>query len=203
VNLTRKAQDLVKNNFSLEDALPTQMPIYVNSGVYLFGVTALSALAMLILTGVVMAAFGPGWYHRGGIGHFVNSMHFWSVQLLFGAIVLHMITKFFMAAWRDGRRKTWMVGALTFAVTIVTELTGFLSQTNWDSQWIAVQAKDAMNAMGVGAFFNTMNTGQVLTLHVGVLPLVVIMMVGLHIVLVRHDSPVKPIEVEARHEQAD
>jgi hypothetical protein len=31
----------------------------------------------------------------------------------------------------------------------------------------------------------------------------VMMMVGLHIVLVRHDSPVKPIEVEARDEQAD
>jgi quinol-cytochrome oxidoreductase complex cytochrome b subunit len=203
VNITRKAQDLVNNNFSLEDALPTQMPIYVNSGAYLFGVTALSALGMLILTGIVMAVFGPGWYHRAGIGHFVNSMHFWSVQLLFGAIVLHMSTKFFMAAWRDGRRKTWMVGALTFAVVIITEMTGFLSQTNWDSQWIAVQAKDAMNAMGVGAFFNTMNTGQVLTLHVGVLPLAVMMMVGLHIVLVRHDSPVKPIEVEARNEQAD
>ena len=123
--------------------------------------------------------------------------------MLFGAIVLHMITKFFMAAWRDGRWKTWMAGVLTFAVVILTEMTGFLSQTNWDSQWIAVQAKDAMNAMGVGAFFNTMNTGQVLTLHVGVLPLAVMMMVGLHLVLVRRDSPVKPIEVEVPDEQAD
>jgi ubiquinol-cytochrome c reductase cytochrome b subunit len=85
----------------------------------------------------------------------------------------------------------------------LTEMTGFLSQTNWDSQWIAVQAKDAMNAIGVGAFFNTMNTGQVLTLHVGVLPLAVMMMVGLHLVLVRHDSPVKPIEAEVPDEQAD
>jgi quinol-cytochrome oxidoreductase complex cytochrome b subunit len=200
MNLTRKAQDLVQNNFSLEDVLPTQMPVYVNSGVYLFGVTALSALVMLILTGIVMAMFGPGWYHGSGIGHFVNSLHFGSVQILFGAIILHMATKFFMAAWRDGRRKTWMVGALTFAVVIVTEMTGFLSQTNWDSQWIAVQAKDAMNAMGVGAFFNTMNTGQVLTLHVSVMPLAVMIMVGLYIVLVRHDSPVKPIEEEARDE---
>lgn len=203
MNITRKAQELAQNNFSLEDILPTQMPTYVNSGVYLFGVTALSALVMLILTGVVMAMFGPDWYHGAKIGHFVNSMHFWSVQLLFGAVILHMTTKFFMAAWRDGRRKTWMAGALTFAVVIVTEMTGFLSQTNWDSQWIAVQAKDSMNAMGVGAFFNTMNTGQVLTLHVGVMPLIVMMMVGLHIVLVRHDSPVKPIEGEARDEQAN
>jgi quinol-cytochrome oxidoreductase complex cytochrome b subunit len=203
MNLTRKAQDLVKDNFTLEDVLPTRMPAYVNSVAYLFGVSALSALVMLILTGIVMAMFGPDWYHGSGIGHFVNSLHFWSVQILFGAIILHMTTKFFMAAWRDGRWKTWMVGALTFAVAVFTGLTGFLSQTNWDSQWIAVQAKDAMNALGVGAFFDTMNTGQVLTLHIAVLPLVIMALVGLHLVLVRRDSPVKPIPVEVRDEQAD
>jgi quinol-cytochrome oxidoreductase complex cytochrome b subunit len=203
MNLTRKAQDLVKDNFALEDVLPTRMPAYVNSMAYLFGVSALSALVMLVLTGIVMAMFGPDWYHGSGIGHFVNSLHFWSVQILFGAIILHMTTKFFMAAWRDGRWKTWMVGALTFAVAIFTGLTGFLSQTNWDSQWIAVQAKDAMNALGVGAFFDTMNTGQVLTLHVAVLPLAVMALIGLHLTLVRRDSPVKPIPVEVRDEQAD
>ncbi len=203
MNLTRKAQDLAKNNFTLEDVLPTRMPAYVNSTVYLFGVSALSALVLLILTGIVMAIFGPDWYHGSGIGHFVNSLHFWSVQILFGAILLHMTTKFFMAAWRDGRWKTWMIGALTFGVAVFTGLTGFLAQTNWDSQWIAVQAKDAMNALGVGAFFNTMNTGQVLTLHVTVLPLAVMVLVGLHLVLIRRDSPVKPIEVEADDEQTD
>ena len=202
MNITRKAQDLAKNNFTLEDVLPTRMPTYVNSTAYLFGVSALSSLVMLILTGTVMAVFGPDWYHGSGIGHFFNSLHFWSVQVLFGAIIAHMTTKFFMAAWRDGRWKTWMVGALTFALAIFTGLTGFLSQTNWDSQWIAVQSKDAMNALGVGAFFNTMNTGQVLTLHVTVLPLTVMALVGLHLVLVRRDSPVKPIE-ETVDEQTD
>jgi quinol-cytochrome oxidoreductase complex cytochrome b subunit len=200
MNLTRKAQDLITENFSLEDILPTEMPAYVNSVAYLFGVSALSALVMLILTGTVLAIFGPDWYHGSGVGHFVNSLHFWSVQILFGAILLHMAAMFFMAAWRDGRWKSWMIGALTFAAAIFTGLTGFMSQTNWDSQWIAVQAKDAMNALGVGAFFNTMNTGQILTLHVVVLPLIVISFVGLHLLLVRHDSPVKPIEVEVRDE---
>jgi quinol-cytochrome oxidoreductase complex cytochrome b subunit len=194
MNMTRRAQRLLTENLSLEDALPTQMPVYVNSIVYLFGVTALSALVSLIVTGVVMSLFGPGWYHESQVGHFVNSLHFWGVQVFFGALVLHVASKYLMAAWRDGRWKTWMVGALAFGVAIFTGLTGFLLQTNWDSQWIAVQAKDAMNALGVGAFFNTMDTGQVLTLHVVALPLLLVALVGAHIFFIRREGPVKPLE---------
>lgn len=193
MNLTQKAKEILVDNMAIEDALPTKMPIYVNSVAYLFGVLALSSLLMLLITGPILAIFGPDWYHISPNGRFVNSMHFWSTQVFFTSLLLHLATKFFMGAWRDGRWKTWMVGALTFAVAVFTALTGFLSQTNWDSQWIAVQAKDAMNAVGVGAFFNTLNIGQVLTLHVAVLPLIIVALVLLHIFLVRRDGPVKPM----------
>ena len=193
MNLTRNARRMLADNLSLEDALPTEMPVYVNSVAYLFGVSALSALGMLILSGLLLALFGPGWYHVSEAGHFVNSLHFWSVQVFLGAILLHLGTKLLTAAWRDGRWKTWMVGVLIFGIAIFTGLTGYLSQTNWDSQWIAVQSKDAMNAIGIGAFLNTVDTGQVLTLHVSVLPLVVGALVGLHLFLVRSDGPVKPL----------
>ena len=192
MNLTREVRHFLTDRLTPEDALPTQMPIYVNSGVYLFGVSALSALAMLILTGVVMSVFGPGWYHVSRAGHFINSLHFWSVQVFFGVILLHMAGKYLMAAWRDGRWKTWMVGMLIFAVAVFTALTGFLSQTNWDSQWIAVQSKDVMNALGMGAFFNIMDTAQVLTLHVVVLPLLLAAAAAIHLFLIRSDGPVKP-----------
>jgi quinol-cytochrome oxidoreductase complex cytochrome b subunit len=193
MNLTEKAQEIVRGNMALEDALPTKMPVYVNSVAYLFGVLALSSFALLFITGPIMAIFGPDWYHISPNGRFVNSMHFWSTQVFFASMLSHMATKFFMGAWRDGRWKTWMVGMVTFAVAVFTALTGYLSQTNWDSQWIAVQAKDAMNAVGVGAFFNTLNTGQVLTLHVAVLPSIVLALVGIHLVLVRSHGPVKPM----------
>ena len=35
------------------------MPVYLNSMVYLFGVLLLSTLVMLILTGIILAIFGP------------------------------------------------------------------------------------------------------------------------------------------------
>ncbi len=205
MNLTRSAQHFLTDNLSLEDALPTRLPTYVNSIAYLFGVTTLSALGLLVATGVVMTLFGPEWYHGGqapgsGIGRFVNSLHFWSVQLFFFALVAHFSSKFFMAGWRDGRWKTWMLGAFALGVAIFTALTGFLAQTNWDSQWIALQAKDAMNAVGIGAFFNTMNTSQVLTLHVVFLPLLLVLVVAAHLFFIRRDGPVKPIDTVEPHE---
>jgi quinol-cytochrome oxidoreductase complex cytochrome b subunit len=203
MNMTQRVQRLLVDNLTLEDALPTRMPVYVNSVVYLFGVTTLSALAALVATGVTMSLFGPGWYHDSRVGHFVNSFHFWSVQVFFGALVLHMVSKYLMAAWRDGRWKTWMVGALALGVAVFTGLTGFLSQTNWDSQWIAVQAKDAMNALGVGGFFNTMDTGQTLTLHVVALPLLLVVLVGVHLFFIRREGPVKPLETGGRHDEAN
>lgn len=194
MNLTTNAQRVLKRTLTLEDALPTRMPVYVDSIAYLFGALALMSFVMLIVSGVLLALGGPFWYHTNSVGRFFDYLHFWSVQIFFAGIFLHLATKFFLGAWRGGRWLTWMVGALLLATGIFTGLTGFLLQANWDSQWIATQAKDAMNASGVGAVFNTMNTGQVLMLHAIVLPLVVAAIIGVHLFLVRRDSPVRPYE---------
>jgi quinol-cytochrome oxidoreductase complex cytochrome b subunit len=201
MSLTRRSQDFIRKNLTLEDVLPTRMPVYVNSVAYLFGAAALMGFFLLIVTGLVMALFGPNWYHLSGTGHFVNSLHFWSTQIFFLAIILHLATKFFMAAWRDKRWKTWVLGSLSFSAFIVTGLTGFLLQSSFDSQWIAVQAKDAMNAMGIGAWFNTANVGQMLTMHIAVLPVVGLILVGAHLFFVRRDSPVKPLPKKRRRDE--
>ncbi len=193
MNLTERTQKFFTGNLTLEDALPTQMPAYVNSFVYLFGVSALSALGLLVLTGFIMALFGPNWYHLTRVGRFFNSLHFWSVQFFFFALVSHLVTKYLTASWRDGRWKTWMLGLLAFGAAVLTGLTGFLSQSNWDSQWIAVQAKDAMNSLGVGALFNAMNYTQVLTLHIFFLPVILSAVVLIHLYFIRSEGSVKPI----------
>ena len=59
-----------------------------------------------------------------------------------------------------------MIGVVTFVVSIMAAFTGYVSQQNFDSQWIATYAKDAMNSIGVGAFFNVLNFGQMYGIHV-------------------------------------
>ena len=60
-------------------------------------------------------------------------------------MVVHLWGKFFMGAWRGGRSGTWVVGAIVFLVSIGAAFSGYLSQQNFDSQWIATQAKDGLN----------------------------------------------------------
>lgn len=191
---TREVRQWLETELPYEDLLPDELPAYVDSYVYLFGVLTLSAFILLIASGVWLAMAGPQWWHVSGVGHFVNSIHFWAVQAFFFFMVLHLWAQFFMAAWRDGRGANWVSGVILFVVSIVTAFTGFLSQQNIDSQWIALQGKDGFNALGVGSFFNLLNFGQVYGFHVIVLPLVLAGIIGVHLFLVRSKGVVAPIE---------
>jgi quinol-cytochrome oxidoreductase complex cytochrome b subunit len=182
----------------LEHLLPDRQPYYVGSWVYVFGVMTIASLIWVFVSGIVLSIFGPQWWHSSDIGRFVNSVHFWSVQAFFVFIVLHLWGQYFMAGWRDGRAGTWVVGVVVFALSIVTAFTGYVSQQNFDSQWIAVNAKDAINGTGIGGFFNVLNFGQMYGLHVMLLPVLVTTLVAVHVIQVRLRGVVKPIAERAR-----
>lgn len=181
-----------------ENLLPDRQPFWVGSWVYVFGVVTIAALVWVVLSGTILALFGPQWWHLSKAGRFFNSLHFWSVQVFFVFMVLHLWGQYFMASWREGRAPTWMVGVVTFAVSIVAAFTGYLAQQNFDAQWIAVNAKDAVNSTGVGGFFNVLNFGQMYGLHVMLLPIGITLLVVLHIVQVRMKGVVPPIGHEAQ-----
>jgi hypothetical protein len=61
-----------------------------------------------------------------------------------------------------------------FLASVVTCFTGYLSQQNFDSQWIATNGKDAFNAVGVGSFWNVMNFGQMFMWHIVLMPLILV-----------------------------
>ena len=190
---TERTRDYLGRKLPAANLLPDRQPYYVGSWVYIFGVITIAALVWVILSGIVLAFFGPQWWHVSGVGRFFNGLHFWSVQLFFVFMVLHLWGQYFAAGWRDGRAKTWMAGVLIFLVSIVAAFTGYVSQQNFDAQWIAVNAKDAMNSVGAGAFFNVLNFGQMYGIHVVLLPLGIAFLVVLHLVLVRMKGVVKPI----------
>jgi hypothetical protein len=81
----------------LEDLLPDHLPAFVRSPAYFFGVITLSSLVLLILSGIVLAVFGPQWWHDNAVGHFVNSLHFWCAEAFFFSLTLHLWTEFFKA----------------------------------------------------------------------------------------------------------
>jgi len=193
---TTRLRKTVVEKLPPEKLLPDTQPAYVASWIYVFGVTTLAALAIVIATGCVLAMKGPLWWHLSSTGHFVNSLHLWSVEIFFFAMVIHIWGKYFMAAWRGGRQLTWVTGVVLFLTSIGAGFTGYVSQTNYDSQWISTQAKDGINATGGGAFFNVLNLGQMLMWHIVLLPLAAVALTAVHVIYVRIKGVVPPFEEE-------
>ena len=186
---------------SLEDItwdklLPTEQPVYVRSVVYSFGALTLGSLVVVIASGILLAAKGPFWWQVPGAGVFTRSIHYWGVQAFFFFMILHLTAQFFMGSWRHGRSATWILGALSFAHSVVTAFTGYLSRGDFFSQWNQVQSKDAFNGAGIGGWFNVLNNGQIYGLHIAVLPAILIAMVSLHLLLVRRHGVVPPYPAE-------
>jgi len=177
-------------------ALPDRHPAYVASWIYVFGVTTIAALLVVLASGAWLALGGAAWWHVSDLGRFVNSLHLWSVELFFVCMVLHLWGQFWMASWRGHRTLTWVTGVVAFVASIGTAFTGYLSQSNFDSQWISTQAKDGLNAVGIGAWFNVLNPGQMLLWHVVLLPFAVGVIAVVHVVLVRRHGVVPPIGAE-------
>ena len=192
MNIDRSIQDFLKHNLTLEDAFPTKMPAYVNSFGYFFGTMTLAALGVIFATGIAMTVFGPVWRHASPVGAYVNAMHFWSVEMFYFAAILHILFKFFTAAWRDGRWRTWIIGWMIFATSVFSGITGTLLQQNWDAQWNAQQGKDAFAGLGLG-WLNWMDYSSVLTLHIALFASIVVFFTIAHLFNVRRESPVHPI----------
>jgi ubiquinol-cytochrome c reductase cytochrome b subunit len=195
-----KVRTHLQRELPYEKLLPETQPAYVASWIYVFGVLTLAALVMIIVSGIVLAFEGPSWYHISTVGHYFNSLHFWGVQMFFLFMVIHLLGKFWMAAWRGNRALTWITGMVLLIVSIGAALTGYVVQTNFDSQWIAFEAKDGLNAVGIGAWFNVANLGQNLLIHVFLVPLVLVALLVIHLILVRMHGVAPPIdaaEVEA------
>jgi quinol-cytochrome oxidoreductase complex cytochrome b subunit len=193
-NWTVRLRTRLEHTVPPGQALPDRQPVYVSSWIYVFGVLTLAAFMVILATGGILAIGGAAWWHTSGLGHFVNSLHLWSVELFMAFMVIHLWGKFWMAAWRGRRALTWITGAVAFLGSIGTAFTGYLTQSNFDSQWIAGQAKDGLNAVGIGAYFNVLNPGQMLLWHVALLPFVIGVLVVAHIVLVRRHGVVPPID---------
>lgn len=190
--------------FPPEQLLPDKQPVYVASWIYVFGVLTIAAFIVVLASGALLAVEGPQWWHASSVGHYVNSVHLWSVEVFMAVMVIHLWGKFWMASWRGHRAMTWVTGAVCFFGSIGTAFTGYLVQSNFDSQLISTQAKDGLNSVGIGSRFNVLNFGQMLMWHIVLLPLLVGGVVVVHVLQVRRRGVVPPFEInpmDLPHEQ--
>ena len=175
---TARARRAAESALPPDRLLPDRQPAYVASWIYVFGVLTLSPWPL-------SSSRAASWPLRAPPGGTSPPRATSSTPCTCGASRSSSSpwssTCGASSSWppgEDAAGPTWITGVVSFVMSVGAAFTGYLSQQNFDSQWISTQAKDGINATGAGAFFNVMNFGQMLMWHIVLLPIAVVLLVG-------------------------
>jgi quinol-cytochrome oxidoreductase complex cytochrome b subunit len=179
---------------------------------YSFGLGVITAIlfAVLVFTGVLLMFFYVPSVERAyptmkeiqlsvPLGQFTRNMHRWSAHLMVLTAILHMVRVFYTGAYKPPREFNWIVGVFLLIFTLGMSFTGYLLPWDQLAYWaITVGTNIASYAPVAGNAAREFLLGgsevgqnaliRFYTLHIAVLPLLIIVLVSLHIWRVRKDG---------------
>jgi len=129
-------------------------------------------------------------------GWFIRSIHKWAANLMIITVLLHMCRVFFSCAFRHPRQINWVIGCGLLLCTLSLGFTGYSLVYEQLSYWGITVASELVSSVplighALAAFMrggedigpNTLT--RMFNLHVGILPVVTIVLIGLHIAVLR------------------
>jgi quinol-cytochrome oxidoreductase complex cytochrome b subunit len=143
------------------------------------------------------------------MGWFFRSLHHWGAQLAITVLFIHVFSTLLLKSYRKPREFLWFSGFVLLAISIFFGLSGYL--LIWDERAFAavrVATGGAGNLPLIGGFMKAFLrggldvTGDTLTrfyaFHVSILPLITLLLVGLHILLVQYHGMSVPLSQEKK-----
>jgi quinol-cytochrome oxidoreductase complex cytochrome b subunit len=179
---------------------------------YSLGLGIISIILFLILTvtGVLLTFYYVPSIERAypnilelqtGIpfGQFLRNMHRWAAHLMVLVVVLHAVRVFYTGAYKPPREFNWVVGVFLGILTLFASFTGYLLPWDQLSYWaITVGSSIAGYVPVVGSEIRFMLLGgpevgqgaltRFYSLHILVVPLILILGISLHIWRIRKDG---------------
>ncbi len=179
---------------------------------YTFGLGVMSTIlfGVLIFTGVLLMFYYVPSIERAyptmkeiqlsvPLGQFTRNMHRWSAHLMVLVVVLHMIRVFYSGAYKPPREFNWLIGVALLLLTLGASFTGYLLPWDQLSYWaITVGTNIAGYAPGAGPIVRQMLLGgtevgqntliRFYTLHIAVLPVLMVGLISVHLWRVRKDG---------------
>lgn len=174
---------------------------------YCLGGTPLYLFLIQVVTGVALTFYyvpSPDYAYDSvkriteevSFGWWVRGIHRWSANLMIVAVIFHMMRVFFTGAYRKPRELNWLVGMGLLMTTFTFGFTGYSLLYEQLSYWGAVVGTNIAQATPlVGGYMASFLRGgeevsantltRFFVLHIGVLPAVIFLLVGLHIFFIR------------------
>jgi ubiquinol-cytochrome c reductase cytochrome b subunit len=182
------------------------VPRETASWFYVFGSAALTCFMLQIVTGILLALIyvpsaAEAWNslqtlnHGIALGWFIRALHGWGSNFMVAIVLVHMVQVFLFGAYKFPRELTWVVGVLLLLVTLGMAFTGQIMRFDQDAYWglgigasiasrVPVIGPWAVNLMLGGPIIAGATLSRFFALHVFVIPGLLIVFVGLHLLMV-------------------
>ena len=173
---------------------------------YTLGSATMFAFLSQAVTGVVLAMYyepDPTRAYESAsritnevfLGEFVRGMHKWGSTVMIILIFLHMGRTFVFGAYKYPRELNWVIGVVLLVLTLMMGLTGYLLPFDQRSFWATVVASNITAAgplvgpyladfLRAGAEFGPTTITRFYSLHMLVIPGLIIALIGAHLYLV-------------------
>lgn len=199
------------------------IPHHMKHWWYCLGGTPLILLAVQAVTGVLLTFYyssspDNAWESVRHItedvpyGWWIRSVHRWAANLMVVAVCLHLLRVFFTGAYRKPRELNWIAGVGLLFVTLGFGFTGYALVYDQVSYWAAVVGTNVAGQFPLigpwiagllrgGADVSATTLSRFFVFHVGAMPTLMLLLVGLHIFFVRIHGVMEldaPAEVRER-----
>jgi ubiquinol-cytochrome c reductase cytochrome b subunit len=183
-----------------------RVPGNTASWAYVFGSATLILFVLQIATGICLGlvyvpaadqAYESLEYlnYQAALGWYLRAVHFWGSNAMVLVMTLHMIQVFLWGAHKYPRELTWVAGVLLFLCTLGMAFTGQILRWDQDAYWglgigasivarVPFAGSALVHALLGGPIIAGRTLSRFFTLHVFVIPGLLIGLVGLHLWLV-------------------
>jgi ubiquinol-cytochrome c reductase cytochrome b subunit len=181
---------------------------------YAFGSATLFAMILQIVTGIFLCFYyAPSTdtayestkfiIDKVPAGHLVLSLHYWGASAMIAFVAMHLLQVLIWGAYKKPRELQWVVGVTLFIVTLVLGLTGYLLP--WDlnallASRVAINISGNAPVLGPlvqqflqdGNGITTLTINRFFGIHVWLMPALLVLLVGLHLMIFRWNGPAGP-----------
>jgi ubiquinol-cytochrome c reductase cytochrome b subunit len=188
------------------EAAEHEVPESTSSWWYVFGSAATVILVLQVMTGIMLAlVYAPtashAWSslqfldHNVRLGWFLRAMHGWGSDFMVAIVLIHLVQVFLFGAFKFPRELTWIIGVFLLLLTLGMAFTGQVLRFDQDAYWglgIGASIVSRVPIIG-GPLVSLMLGGPIIAgntlsrffaLHVFVIPGILIVLVGLHLLMV-------------------
>jgi len=207
------------------------VPASSGSWFYVFGSGTLLCFVIQVLTGICLAlVYAPSasdaWTsliflnYEQYLGWFLRAVHNWGSNFMVAIMTLHMIQVFLFGAFKYPRELTWITGCVLLLCVLGMAFTGQVLRFDQDAYWglgigVAILARTPLLGAPLtslllgGPIIGGETLSRFFTLHVFVIPGLIIALVSMHLRLVltagiseypRPDERVDPATYHDRYE---